>query len=156
MNYTVDDYIKTLKYISSFLDNEKKAYVFLKSYRIGVAYSDSNIDVLLSQEDTLWYKQHLVSLGFKETYSYKEPEKSMMQHEDYKVSIHLHHRISRNGIDYLDAGEVIVRRRKKELHKIMVPVESPEDHILIHLAHMFHENYRITRGEYEHLVHYTA
>jgi len=150
--YTLEDYTLSIKFVSEYLASLNiTEYVFIKWYRLWMDYFDSNLDVLLQYNDYKVVKEWLIWLWFIETYSYKEPEKSMMKHGDYAVNIHLHHRVSWNGIDYMDRDEVIRNRQYRDAYWIKMPVESFEDHYALHLAHMFHENYVITPGEFDHL-----
>ncbi|MFW6009061.1 MAG: hypothetical protein ACOCP8_07350, partial [archaeon] len=80
----------------------------------------------------------------------KEPEKTMYKKEDH-TSLHIHHRISWNGIDYLTKEDCIKIINSNFYHNGF-KIEPPVYNFLINVAHVF-ENYSISESELTHLFH---
>lgn len=135
------------------LANHTIPHVFIKNIRENQDYSDSNIDILIHPSDVTKLHDILLQQKYWPTKSYKEREKTMYKHTT-RTSLHIHHRISWHGIDYLDTDdlkELFDSARSIEVNGMNVPIESVEFSFLIHIPHSIYENYKITPGEITHL-----
>jgi len=146
-------YLNEVVYFHRLLTNQHIDHVFIKVYRETELFHDSNIDVLVRQSHRVTLEKTLKILGFKPTYSYKEPEKTMYIHPRL-TSLHVHYHITWNRIPYLGDEDVEYICSNPQIMNTpsgSFPIPTTDYRFLIHCAHMVFENYSFTPGELTHL-----
>jgi thymidylate kinase len=141
-------YLKTppeiYRIISLFSANDL-SYCLFKCEHI-FAGENSNLDILFqTDEDYQKARQLLVKEGYSLYLSEKiERYKSMyLKIEDNNLTkIHLHRRIAWHGLIAID-HDLIFQKLISPTRQIRVP--SPEDSLLIHLAHALFENFQVSQ-----------
>lgn len=122
-------------------------FVVLKGFK-HFKYVDSNLDVLLpKKKDVQTVLAYARNNNYKITSIYREPKKIMCKPPGGGLKIHIHKEVSWNGHIFLDKHAVFERRKRFR----NIPVASPEDDVLINIAHLFFENYEMTLCDYLHL-----
>jgi len=104
-------------------------------------YTSDNLDILIHKEDEAAARATLVQLGYLELKNLEEPQKFLFRkfHAGEIVSdIHLHTRIGW-GVGFMDEDE-LWRKAVVSPDDAAVMIPSPEDTVLITLAHSFYEN----------------
>ena len=127
-------------------------------------FIDTNIDIVaVDLKNLSKYQKIIDQLGYvrvRNLADLREPDKAMYAKSKTKEStyelcpkLHLHRRISWNGITYLNLGNVWQRHQYRTIlqHKIKIPVPSTEDELLIIAAHALFENKYITLCDLAHL-----
>ena len=142
-----DRYLELAAELDSLFEQQGLPILFIKSF-LTFPYVDSNLDtVAVEQDNRRAYRRHLTQTGFKrvrDLADLREPGKEFYARHvgSQRASpiIHLHSRISWNGIPYMDAQEVYARRRYWQHGAVALPIPSPEDELLIAAAHAIFEN----------------
>lgn len=123
-----------------------------------LAGENKNIDLLFrTRKDYNYASRLLAEKGFQlvlpeksEKYKrmYVKFTSSYSSKTSQLTAIHLHREIAWHGVRALNKENIFLRARELS-PKIKVP--SPEDSLLIHLAHIFFENFKIGKREREYL-----
>jgi hypothetical protein len=111
----------------------------------GFPYTSDNLDVLVRPEEEEEARLVLTRLGYVELKMVEEPQKFLFARvREGKITskFHLHTRVGW-GVGFMD--EEVFWRRVRPHDRFIVP--SPEDIVLITLAHSFYENKRITLAD---------
>ncbi len=130
-----------LKRLSEYFEKSKITYTLLKQYKL-VKRIGSDLDILVEDKKFNEVIKYLINNNWVIQFSEK--------HEKFKirllkvidgkiVALHIHRRISWNGIEYLDFKEILKRRVKYQ--RIYHP--SKEDEFMIIMAHALFENNKI-------------
>lgn len=135
----------------------------IKSF-LPFSFIDTNIDIVaVDLKNFKTYKNIIENLSYKRMRNLadlREPDKEMYSMTKEKSSfyplypkLHLHRRISWNGITYINLNNVWNRHQYRYVlhHNIAIPVPSPEDELLIIAAHALFENKYITLCDMAHL-----
>ncbi len=104
-------------------------------------YTSDNLDILIHPEHEAAAREVLLDLGYLELKNLDEPQKFLFRkfHGGETVSdIHLHSRVGW-GVGFMNDQSIWARSIVSESDG-MVRVPSPEDTVLITLAHAFYEN----------------
>ncbi|MFA5309036.1 MAG: nucleotidyltransferase family protein [Dehalococcoidales bacterium] len=104
-------------------------------------YTSDNLDILIHKEDESAARDILLQLGYLELKNLEEPQKFLFRkfHAGTTVSdIHLHTRIGW-GVGFMNEND-LWRKAIVSPDDAAVTIPSPDDTILITLAHAFYEN----------------
>jgi thymidylate kinase len=107
-------------------------------------HTSDNIDILVRPADGLAARDTLRRLGYVELRNIEEPQKHLFRrfHDGRCVSaIHVHERVAW-FVGFMDEASLWARLRPAE-DDPMVNLPSPEDAVLINLAHACYENKRL-------------
>ncbi|HEX5501562.1 MAG TPA: nucleotidyltransferase family protein [Thermomicrobiales bacterium] len=107
-------------------------------------HTSDNIDILFRREQAVAARETLRRLGYIELRNVEEPQKHLFRkfHDGRCVSaIHVHERVGW-AVGFMDEAELWARLRPAA-DDPLVNVPSPEDAILINLAHACYENKRL-------------
>ena len=124
--------------------------VMIKSVGIppSLPYRSDNLDVMLSVESAPSARQALLDLGYVELRNVEEPHKYLFRkfHRGASVSaIHLHEFVGW-GTGFMDDAQLLERARPTP-DDAMVTIPSPEDALLITMAHAFYEDKEVKLGD---------
>lgn len=107
-------------------------------------YTSDNIDILIDKEKEDLARNILEHLGYVELKNLEEPEKFLFRKFNggkLALDIHLHTRVGW-GVGFID-GKTVMNRARVSPDDPAVKIPSPEDVILITLAHSLYENKKI-------------
>jgi thymidylate kinase len=117
-------------------------------------HTSDNLDILVQPEDGAAARDTLRQLGYVELRNIEEPRKFLFRkfHGGRCVSaIHVHERVAWL-VGFMDEAALWARRRTSD-DDPLVDVPSPEDALLINLAHACYENKRLKLQEIVRLRH---
>ncbi|MBN1401104.1 MAG: nucleotidyltransferase family protein, partial [Anaerolineae bacterium] len=119
-----------------------------------LAYRSDNLDVLVDIAQGPMAREALLGLGYVELRNVEEPHKFLFRkfHHGRSVSaIHLHEFVGW-GTGFMDDREVLARAQRSE-DDDAVTIPSPEDGLLITLAHAFFEDKEVKLGDLWKVLH---
>lgn len=145
--------------ISEAFNKRDLGFFIMKTFR-SYPYTDDDMDIVMADRSRRReYVESLKEIG----YEFK-PDRSVLREPNKRFyvkkasngeiqlpKVHLHSRVSWNGIEFLDAASVCKRHRRIDISGSEVKVPSVEDELLITSAHAIHENSYITIGELLHI-----
>jgi hypothetical protein len=164
LNAAFDSYVELAAELSARFEQRGLPILFIKSF-LTFPYVDSNLDTVAIEQDNLRaYCRCLEEAGFRrlrDLADLREPEKEFYtrQVRGQRASsplVHLHSRISWNGVPYLDAREVYARSRYWQHRAVAQPIPSAEDELLIAAAHAIFENKYILLRDVFYVSHLTS
>jgi thymidylate kinase len=118
-------------------------FIFLKSLTKLPLDSD-NFDILIHDEDLPLAVDLLQRMGFVEVVCVKEPYKRLfrkVKDSEDCIAFHLHTKMAWDGIEFVDLSNLWNNCEVRKIDGITVRFPSPENHMLITLAHAFFENH---------------
>jgi thymidylate kinase len=129
------------------LRNKGVETIFIKSLT-EIPLDSSNFDILVKKQQILKAKRILEDLGFTELtrireYEWGGPPHKFLFRKFYNgivMSIHLHTQVAWEGIKFSDEKKLWNRIKKRRIDGVALGFPSPEDHLLITIAHAFFEN----------------
>jgi thymidylate kinase len=119
-----------------------------------LAYRSDNLDVLVDLEQGPMAREALLGLGYVELRNVEEPHKFLFRkfHQGQSVSaIHLHEFVGW-GTGFMDDRCVLERAQTSEDDE-QVTIPSPEDALLITMAHAFYEDKEVKLGDLWKVLH---
>lgn len=145
--------IKDLKIILEIFNGiEKKLgipYFTIKSF-LNYPFIDDDIDFVIYGDGFYSYVKELKKFGFKHKYNladYREPNKKIYIHTDYSIKVHLHKKLSWNGIKICNKKEIFEYCKYNNIDGKNFRIPSDTDELLIAIAHFLFENYYFKIGE---------
>lgn len=135
-----------LKIMKTLRDNGVEI-IFIKSLA-EIPLDSNNFDVLIKKRYIVEAKRILEDLGFKELkklreYEWGGPPHKFLYRKLYNgivMSIHLHTEVAWGGVKYVDEKELWNRIYNAKIDGVKSIFPSPENHLLITVAHAFFEN----------------
>lgn len=127
--------------------------IFIKAVDI-FPYRSSNLDILVKRKDMKLAMSILESACYIEMTHYKEAHKKLYRKffSDDRVSIiHLHCEINWGILTFLDI-DLLWKRKRLSPEDCLVWLPSPEDIILINLAHTLYENHRVSLSDLRKII----
>ncbi|MFQ5632738.1 MAG: nucleotidyltransferase family protein, partial [bacterium] len=141
--------------VTKLFPEDRLPVLFIKSFR-PFPYADGDVDVVaVDESQTANYRKILDENGFRYFWNLsniREPDKYFYSNGQ-KPNVHLHKKISWNGIAYLDSRQVWERRSVEKRDKLEFYVPSKEDEVLIMAAHLVFENKYISLDDLLYLRH---
>jgi hypothetical protein len=142
--------------ISDDLKSKGLRFFFMKTFRT-YPYTDHDMDLVIA--DIIKKPEYIKALegaGYEVQHdrsSLREPGKKFYRdlRDASAPKVHLHDRVTWNGVTFLDAASVWKRLRKIDVKGGKIESPSIEDEILILAAHAIFENSYLTLGELRHL-----
>ncbi len=121
--------------------------IFIKSLA-EIPLDSSNFDVLVKKQYIVKARRTLEDLGFTELKKIREYKWGGVPHKflyrklqnGIMLSIHLHTEVAWEGIKFIDEKELWNCIRNKKIGQIRLGFPSPENHLLITVAHAFFED----------------
>jgi len=107
-------------------------------------YTSDNLDILIHEENEAAARAILVQLGYVELKNLEEPKKFLFRKfrgGELALDIHLHTRVGW-GVGFMDENSMWKRARVSSDDEAVI-IPSPEDTILITLAHSLYENKKL-------------
>jgi thymidylate kinase len=124
-------------------ENYQVQFIFLKSLTKLPLDSD-NFDILVHDEDLPLACDLLQRMGFVEVTWTKEPYKRLFRKikgaEDC-IAFHLHTKMAWDGIEFVNLSNLWNQCDARKIERVTIRFPSPENHMLITLAHAFFENH---------------
>jgi thymidylate kinase len=137
---------ETLKIMKTLTENDIEI-IFIKSLA-EIPLDSNNFDILVKKQDVMKAKKILEKLGFTEIrklreYAWGGPPHKFLYRRLYNglvMSIHLHTEVAWEGVKFVDEKELWSRICKTKIDGVKLGFPSPENHLLITVAHAFFEN----------------
>jgi len=137
---------ETLKIMKTLTENDIEI-IFIKSLA-EIPLDSNNFDILVKKQDVMKAKKILEKLGFTEIkklreYAWGGPPHKFLYRRLYHglvLSIHLHTEVAWEGVKFVDEKELWNRICKTKIDGVKLGFPSPENHLLITVAHAFFEN----------------
>ena len=111
-------------------------------------YESDNIDVLIKPKNLRKVAKLLNGVGYYELVNIREPHKFLFRNKTYfeVLPLHIHTQVEWEGTRFVSSQDLWNRcRLASDNHGFLVP--SPEECILITIAHLFFENHEIKLGD---------
>jgi len=135
-----------LKIMKPLIDNGVEV-IFIKSLA-KIPLDSDNFDILVKKQYVQKAKKILEDLGFTELrklreYEWGGPPHKFLYRKLYKgivMSIHLHTQVAWEGVKFVDEKELWNTICEAKIDGVQLGFPSPENHLLITVAHAFFEN----------------
>jgi len=141
----LEDFQNTMQNMTALFACHHIEHIWIK-FRKLYLYYDSNVDVIVPQNQWGVAIQLLQNEGYHGHIMFKEPDKLMFSKSGSKVSIHLHPGVTWNGVPYFSAQELWQNSQLSSLYPGGRELTDQYD-FLVNLAHNVFENYEISLGD---------
>jgi hypothetical protein len=138
-----DEFQRVMQATSRLLQAHEIDHICIK-FRKRYRYYDSNVDVIVAQQQWTHAVALLSNEGYEPHIMFKEPDKIMFD-KPGEVSVHMHPGVTWNGVPYFDE-QALWRHSTPSADGPWCEL-SDDYHVLVNLAHNVFENYEVSLGD---------